>query len=109
MRSYETNIERAAYKDSFRTIDIYTRPEVLVIDDFLNRELSNDECIDLFKITERRYGLKSTIYVSQFDYKEWHKALRGNPLDDSIIDRIKPNAYRLILQGPSLRGKLDSK
>lgn len=105
----ETNIERAAYKDSFRTIDKYTRPEVLVIDDFLNRELSNDECIDLFKITERRYGLKSTIYVSQFDYKEWHKALRGNPLADSIIDRIKPNAYRLILQGPSLRGKLDSK
>ena len=104
----ETNIERAAYKDSFRAIDKYTKPEVLIIDDFLNRELSNDECIDLFKITKKRYGLKSTIYVSQFDYKEWHKALRSSPLADSIIDRIKPNAYRLILKGPSLRGKLDS-
>ena len=104
----DTNIERAAYKDSFRAIDKYIRPEVLVIDDFLNRELSNDECIDLFKITEKRYMTKSTIYISQFDYKEWHKALRSSPLADSIIDRIKPNAYRIILQGPSLRGKLDS-
>ena len=105
----DTNIERAAYKDSFRAIEKYIRPEVLVIDDFLNRELSDDECIDLFKITEKRYGLKSTIYISQFDYKEWHKALRSSPLADSIIDRIKPNSYRLILQGPSLRGRLDNK
>lgn len=101
-------VSRAAYKDSFRAIDKYIRPEVLVIDDFLNRELSDDECIDLFKITEKRYMAKSTIYISQFDYKEWHKALRSSPLADSIIDRIKPNAYRIILQGPSLRGKLDS-
>lgn len=103
----DTNIERTDYNDSYRSIEKYIRPEVLVVDDFLNRELNDDECIDLFKITEKRYASKTTIYVSQFDYKEWHKALRGNPLADSIIDRIKPNSYRIILQGPSLRGKLD--
>ena len=105
----ETNYERSKIHDTQDTIQKYIKPEVLVIDDFLNRVLTYDECNDLFKIFNERQGRASTIIVSQLDKLEWHKALKGSITADSILDRISSNAYELILSGPSLRAKLDTR
>ena len=77
---------------------------MLVIDDFLNRKLSTNEANDIFKIMELRNGIKTTIISTQLEPKEWHVQLGGNILADSILDRILPSAYKLILSGPSRRG-----
>lgn len=101
----DTNQERLMNGETVRSIGKYTKPDVLIIDDFLNVGLSEKECIDLFKIIEYRVGMKSTIVVSQLELKEWHRNLRGSIVADSIMDRLTSGAYKLILSGESLRQK----
>ena len=100
----ECNLERLELNDSNQAIRKYAKPEVLVIDDFLNRKLSTNEANDIFKIMELRNGIKTTIISTQLEPKEWHVQSGGNILADSILDRILPSAYKLILSGPSRRG-----
>ncbi len=99
----DTNIDRQVNGDTLKSIKKYTKPEVLVIDDFLNTKLTERECTDLFKIIEYRAHSKSTIIVSQLDPQEWHKNLGGSILADSILDRLTAGSYKLILSGESLR------
>ena len=103
----ETNNERLMNGDTTKSIRKYIKPDVLVIDDFMNQKLSERECIDLFKIMDYREGRGSTIVASQLEPKEWHKNLGGNILADSILDRITANAYKLTLAGDSRRTKTD--
>ena len=100
-----TNSERLLNGDTSRSIRKFIKPEVLVIDDFLNQRLSDKECVDLFKIMEYRCGTSSTIITSQLEPKEWHRNLGGGILADSILDRVTASAYKLILSGDSLRQK----
>lgn len=90
---------------STRVIKRYAKPDVLIIDDFLISPILPNDVMELFKIMEFRYNKKSTIIVSQLEPKEWHKSLGANTIADSILDRITPNAYTLILSGKSLREK----
>lgn len=99
----DTNIDRISSGDTRRSILKYSKPEVLVIDDFLNTKLTENECSDLFKIIEYRSQTKSTIIVSQLDPQEWHKNLGGSILADSILDRLTAKSYKLVLSGESLR------
>ena len=78
---------------------------LIIIDDFLISPILPNDVMELFKIMEFRYNKKSTIIVSQLEPKEWHKSLGANTIADSILDRITPNAYTLILSGKSLREK----
>jgi DNA replication protein DnaC len=98
-----TNSDRLMNGDSYKSIRKLVKPDVLVIDDFMNQKLTDRECIDLFKIMEYREGKKSTIVASQLEPKEWHKNLGGNILADSILDRITSNAFKLTLSGDSMR------
>ncbi len=97
--------ERLITGDSTKSVMKFSKPEVLVIDDFANTSLSETEAIDLFKIMEYRYGNRSTIIASQLEPKEWHKRIPNGILADSILDRIVSNSYKLILSGDSRRPK----
>ena len=97
--------ERLITGDSTKSVMKFSKPEVLVIDDFANTPLSETEAIDLFKIMEYRYGHRSTIISSQLEPKEWHKKIPNGILADSILDRIVSNSYKLILSGDSRRPK----
>ena len=94
-----TNSERLLSGDTVKSINKYVKPDVLVIDDFMNQKLTERECIDLFKILEYREGHGSTIVASQLEPKEWHRNLGGNILADSILDRVTAKAYKLTLAG----------
>jgi len=85
------------------TINKYRKYDVLIIDDFLIQELIARDVHHLFRLMEYRYGNKSTIVCSQLAPGEWHERLGGNLVADSVIDRILPNAYQIILSGKSLR------
>ena len=102
-----TNNERLMTGDTVRSIRKFIKPDLLVIDDFMNQKLSERECIDLFKIMEYREGRGSAIVASQLEPKEWHRNLGGNILADSILDRVTANAYKLTLAGDSRRTRTE--
>lgn len=83
----------------------YTKPEVLVIDDFMLDEITNTESMDLFKILEYRNANTSTIIVSQLEPKEWHSRMKNGVLADAVLDRITGGAYKITISGDSHRQK----
>ena len=86
-----------------RVIKKYSKYDVLIIDDFLMTSVQEREAQNIFQLLEYRYGTKTTIVCSQLEPVEWHRNLGGNIIADSILDRIIPNAYELVLYGESNR------
>jgi DNA replication protein DnaC len=62
------------------------------------RRLTANQRRDLMEIVEDRYGRSSTLITSQMPTDTWHEVI-----GDAILDRIVHNAYRLALDGPSMR------
>ena len=79
--------------------------EVLVLDDLLISPLSRDDQRELLEIVEDRYDRKATIVTSQLPIKSWHGAMQDPTLADAILDRLVHNAYKLELDGDSMRRK----
>ncbi len=55
------------------------------------------------EIVEDRYGRGSTMITSQLPIKAWHNVIGEPTFADAIVDRIVYNAYRLELEGQSMR------
>jgi DNA replication protein DnaC len=55
------------------------------------------------EIVEERYGRGSTMITSQLPIKAWHDVIGEPTFADAILDRIVHNAYRLDLEGQSMR------
>ena len=55
------------------------------------------------EIVEERYGRRSTIVTSQLPVETWHEVIGEPTFADAILDRLVHNAYRIALDGPSLR------
>jgi len=79
--------------------------EVLVLDDLLISPLSREEQKELLEIVEDRYDRKATIVTSQLPVKAWHAAMQDPTLADAILDRLVHNAYKIELEGDSMRRK----
>jgi len=79
--------------------------ELLVLDDLLISPLSREEQKELLEIVEDRYDRKATIVTSQLPVKAWHAAMQDPTLADAILDRLVHNAYKVELEGESMRRK----
>ena len=55
------------------------------------------------EIVEDRYGAGSTLITSQLPVEAWHEVIGEPTFADAILDRLVHNAYRLALDGPSMR------
>ena len=75
----------------------YTKPALLIIDEWLLIPLSSDECKNLFEVIHKRRKRSSTIFCSQFMEEGWYNKLGGddNPLADAIMDRISYDSYKI--------------
>lgn len=80
-----------------------SRFKLLILDDFGVSPLKAAESRDLLEIIEDRAKLSSTIITSQLPIKEWHSYLHNPTVADAILDRVVHNAYKIELQGESLR------
>lgn len=78
------------------------RTDVLVLDDFLIRSLSQDQAADLLEVVDDR-GSKSTIVTSQLPVNHWHEGLGDPTVADAILDRLLERAHRIELVGESRR------
>jgi DNA replication protein DnaC len=79
------------------------KDDVLILDDFGLTSINSAQRHDLFNLIEDRYQLKSTIITSQFPVAKWHEYLGEPTIADAILDRITENAYRIELNGESMR------
>jgi DNA replication protein DnaC len=79
------------------------RADLLILDDWGPDRLTAAQPRDLMEIVEERYGRRSTIITSQLPVETWHEVIGEPTFADAILDRLVHNAYRLALDGPSLR------
>src|SRR5215813_11508217 len=84
----------------FRTL---TKTNLLILDDWGPDRFTASQRRDLMEIVEDRYGAGSTLITSQLPVEAWHEVIGDPTFADAILDRIVHNAYRLALNGPSMR------
>ena len=84
----------------FRTL---TKADLLILDDWGPDRLSASQRRDLMEIVEDRYGAGATLITSQLPVEAWHAVVGEPTFADAILDRLVHNAYRLALDGPSMR------
>lgn len=79
------------------------RLDLLILDDFALKPLSQTERHDLLEIIEDRHDVHSTIITSQLPIGSWHSYFNDPTVADALLDRLLTNAHRLELKGESLR------
>jgi DNA replication protein DnaC len=86
-----------------RLFRMLVKIDLLVLDDWGPDRLSASQRRDLMEIVEDRHGRGSMLITSQLPVAAWHEVIGEPTLGDAILDRIVHNAYRLELDGPSMR------
>jgi DNA replication protein DnaC len=79
------------------------RVDLLVVDDWGLASLTNEHARDFLEILEDRYDHKSTLVVSQVPVDNWHALMPDPTVADAALDRLVHNAYRISLEGESMR------
>ena len=83
-----------------KMIRSYQKADLLIIDEFLLTPMTNEQANDLLEVIEPRAERGSIIFCTQFEPDGWHERI-GSPeyetLCDAVIDRIRPNAYEVLI------------
>jgi DNA replication protein DnaC len=82
---------------------------LLIIDDFGLRPLRQPQDEDFHDLISERYERASTMITSNLDFSEWGSAFPNQLLAAATIDRLRHNAYKIILEGASFRGSRENK
>lgn len=93
--------------DFKKAIKQYKKADLVILDEWLLRSLSMDEAYDLLEVVEARIE-RSTIFCTQYEPDGWYLRIgsdetQDSPITDSIMDRIRNNAYTVALFGESMR------
>jgi DNA replication protein DnaC len=87
-----------------RKLATLARVPLLIIDDFGLKPLRTPADEDLHDLIAERYEQASTIVTSNLDFTEWDEAFPANRLlASATLDRMRHNAYCLVLDGQSYR------
>jgi DNA replication protein DnaC len=87
-----------------RKLQALARVPLLIIDDFGLKPLRAPFDEDLHDLIAERYERTSTIVTSNLDFSEWDQAFATNRLlASATLDRLRHNAYCLVLDGQSYR------
>jgi DNA replication protein DnaC len=87
-----------------RKLTALARVSLLIIDDFGLKPLRAPADEDLHDLIAERYEQVATIVTSNLDFPEWDQAFPTNRLLASAsLDRLRHNAYCLVLDGQSYR------
>jgi len=88
-----------------RRLQVYLRPDLLIVDDFGLKPLHPPSSEDWFDIIAERYERGSLIVTSNRALSEWPD-LFGNPILASAgLDRLFHNAHALTIIGDSYRAR----
>ena len=81
----------------------YITPDLLIIDDFGLKKLTEQQSGDLYEIIVERYKVSSTVITSNRDVDEWLDLFHDPLLAISTLDRLAHNAYHIVIEGESYR------
>jgi len=76
---------------------------LLLLDDWGIGQLNKMERHDLLEIIEDRYQQRATLITSQLSIDLWHQYIGDDTIADAILDRLLHNAYKIQLDGESMR------
>ena len=94
-------LQTAREAGSFATVlKKYTKPTLLIIDEWLLMKLSEAEDRNLFELIHNRRRKSSTIFCSQFEEKDWYNQICNgeNTIADAIMDRISYDSYKINIE-----------
>jgi len=80
----------------------WTRPTVLVIDDFAMRSFSPAQSDDLYELVTERAG-KSLIATANRAATDWYSLFPNPVVAESILDRVVNSAHHIHMDGKSYR------
>lgn len=87
----------AEFKETPKSLDRYqatlTRPDVLIIDDWLLAEIDPGFRGFILEVLTERDEVKPTIFTSQYQGKDWHQRLGGTRQAEAVMDRIIQGAH----------------
>jgi len=86
-----------------KLVNNIAKTDLFILDDFGLQPLDTITRLALLQILEDRYGLKSTMLISQLPTSSWYDYIAEPTLADAILDRLFANANRFDLKGDSLR------
>lgn len=95
------DLELARSEGSYkRVMEKYTKPVLLILDEWLLLKLSEPESKDIFELLHKRRKKSSTIFCSQFRQEGWYEQLGGDnsTIADAILDRIVHDAYKINIE-----------
>ena len=88
----------------------YTRPDLLIIDEFGFDRIERTECAQaahlLYKIIASRNQKRSTALVTNVDFDKWGEYLVDGPLAMAFLDRLVERAIILKIKGKTYRTPL---
>lgn len=94
-------IEMARSNGTYQKImEKYTKPALLIIDEWLLMKPTTAESRDIFELLHHRRRKSATIFCSQYRDNDWYEQLGGDssPLADAILDRIVHDAYKINIE-----------
>jgi len=88
-----------------RRIKQYTSVDLLILDDFGLKQLTQFQSDDFYEIINDRYMKKSTIFTGNRTVEDWHKLFPDPVIANSAMDRIAHNAHQITITGESYRNR----
>ena len=79
------------------------RPDLLIIDDLGLAGANAKQYRDLLEVLDDRTGHGAVAVTSQYPVGQWHELIGDATVADALLDRLVHHAYRLELQGKSMR------
>ena len=83
-----------------KVLNKYTKPKLLILDEWLLMRLNENESRNLFELIHKRRRKSSTIFCSQFLESEWYNRIctTDSPMADAIMDRISYDSYKINIE-----------
>ncbi len=88
-----------------RRIKTYTAPELLIIDDFGLKPLTQTQTDDFYEVIQTRYMKKSIIFTGNRSIEDWQGLFPDPVIANSAMDRIAHNAHQITMTGESYRNR----
>lgn len=83
--------------------------DLLVIDDFAFKKISQQSSEFLYSIVDARYQIKSMILTSNRAIADWESIFPDTVMANAILDRLAHNAHQITIKGESYRKKMAPK
>jgi DNA replication protein DnaC len=90
-------------------ISKYTRPPLLIVDEFALKLFKVQEAEDFYEVINQRCERGSTIITSNRTQEEWPEVFGDSLLASATIDRLTFRAHKIEIVGPSYRSDRNRK